>query len=216
MSVWVAFWNTFMSIGRKKNINTKRERENQVYNVANLLCIGNYKPNTKCWHASYSLNNPSTITSVKEEKKKHPQQEIHHQTINVCFFFGIVFVSSSDTVTINIIPRVRGLYDNSFFDIQHFVSCGCVHLIDIQIQNVWMSLFLRSIFVFFALRFLSHLIHSHLSHIVRIKSSVWHLIRKLALITHLIFVCFFYDWHQSGCYEGFCFLFLDSLHMMIT
>lgn len=74
------------------------------------LCIGNYKPNTKCWHASYSLNKPSTITSARG-KKAHthiPTQEIHHQTINVFFVFvACFFFVSSSTPTINIIPRVR-------------------------------------------------------------------------------------------------------------
>lgn len=108
---------------------------------------------------SYSLNKPSTRMSAK----KAIRLEIHHQTISarvfffsrwyVCVLFG---VSSSTFSTINIIPRVRLLllcyWRCVFFSPSTcnrnmaFCLMWMYHLIDIQIQNVWMPLFFRSSF----------------------------------------------------------------------
>lgn len=156
---------------------------------------------------SYSLNKPSTKMSAK---KAHPTREIHHQTIGAlgfCCFFSVVCVpllclvgvSSSTFSTINIIPRVSCYF--IFFVVPlaivtwHFVSLDVYHLIDIQIENVWMPPFFGPSF-FFCSRSLS--LHIRAISMRRHIGSFGSL--SLTLFSHIWFVCyFFYDWHIRVC-----------------
>lgn len=183
---------------------------------------------------SYSLNKPSTRMSAK---KSHPTRDTPSNNQRSGFFFSrwyvcVLFgVSSSTFSTINIIPRVRLLllcyWRCVFFSPSTcnrnmaFCLMWMYHLIDIQIQNVWMPLFFRS--SFFVVCFFSFSLCRSLFYIYR-NFTVWtrrkHQQPSVALITHLICVLLLL-WLTPECvgYERvffFTITILYSLHMMIT
>lgn len=125
-----------------------------------------------------------------ERRKKHthiPTQEIHHQTINVFFcFHRLFFFVSSSTPTINIIPRVRMA---AFFPaIATPSTLSHVDVVDVP-PNRYTNTKCVNVAFCTTIFFVTHTPNSQLA----TTSAAWQLEKSLALITHLIFVCFFYD-----------------------